>query len=53
MFAFAISGAIAGVRQRLDIYGVRVLAFVASSFGGIGRGVLIGAIPPAALKDWR
>ena len=28
-FAFAISGAVAGVRRRLDIYGVLVLAFVA------------------------
>jgi uncharacterized membrane protein YeiH len=43
----------AGTRSRLDIYGVLVLSFVASSFGGITRDVLIGAIPPAALRDWR
>jgi uncharacterized membrane protein YeiH len=42
-----------GVRRRLDVFGVLVVAFVASSFGGILRDVLIGAIPPAALKDWR
>lgn len=52
-FAFAVSGAMAGVRQRLDLFGVLVLAFAASSFGGIGRDVLIGATPPAALVDWR
>jgi uncharacterized membrane protein YeiH len=52
-FAFALSGAVAGVRRGLDIFGVLVLAFVASSFGGIGRDLLIGATPPAALKDWR
>ncbi|MCH4267324.1 MAG: TRIC cation channel family protein [Brevundimonas sp.] len=52
-FAFAISGALAGVRRRLDVFGVLVLSFVASSFGGIGRDVLIGATPPAALVDWR
>lgn len=52
-FAFAISGALAGVRRRLDVFGILVLAFVASSFGGIGRDVLIGATPPAALVDWR
>jgi len=52
-FAFALSGAMAGVRRRLDIFGVLVLAFAASTFGGITRDVLIGAIPPASLQDWR
>lgn len=52
-FAFALSGALAGVRRRLDIYGVLVVAFVASTFGGISRDLLIGAVPPAALIDWR
>ena len=52
-FAFALSGAVSGVRRGLDIFGVLVLSFVASSFGGIGRDLLIGATPPAALKDWR
>lgn len=33
-FAFAISGALAGVRRRLDVFGVLVLSFAASSFGG-------------------
>ena len=52
-FAFALSGAVAGVRKRLDVYGVLVVAFTASTFGGISRDVLIGAVPPAALSDWR
>jgi uncharacterized membrane protein YeiH len=52
-FVFALSGGLAGVQRRLDVFGVLVLSFVASSFGGIGRDVLIGAIPPAALVDWR
>ena len=47
-FAFAVSGATAGVRQRLDLFGVLVLSFAASTFGGITRDVLIGATPPAA-----
>ena len=42
-----------GVRERLDIFGVLVLSFVASSAGGIVRDVLIGSIPPAAISDWR
>lgn len=52
-FAFALSGAMAGIRRHLDVFGVLVLSFAASSFGGIGRDVLIGAVPPAALVDWR
>jgi uncharacterized membrane protein YeiH len=51
--AFAFSGAMAGIRRRLDIFGVLVLSFAASSFGGITRDLLIGATPPAALVDWR
>jgi len=52
-FVFAISGAMVGVRQRLDIFGVLVLSFAASSAGGIARDLLIGAVPPAAVSDWR
>ena len=52
-FAFALSGAMAGIRRRLDVFGVLVLSFAASSFGGISRDLLIGAVPPAALVDWR
>ena len=52
-FAFAISGATAGVRRRLDLFGVLVLSFAAATAGGIGRDVLLGATPPAALADWR
>jgi len=52
-FAFAISGAMAGIRRHLDVFGVLVLSFAASSVGGILRDLLIGAIPPAALVDWR
>jgi len=52
-FVFAISGAVAAVNHRLDIFGIVVLSFVAGNFGGIGRDLLIGAVPPAALADGR
>lgn len=52
-FVFAISGAAAGVKYRLDVFGVGVLAFVAGNAGGVIRDLLIGAVPPAALSDWR
>jgi uncharacterized membrane protein YeiH len=52
-FVFALSGAVTGVKHRLDLFGVLVLSFVAANFGGITRDVLIGAVPPAAISDWR
>lgn len=51
-FAFAISGATVGVRNRLDLFGVLVLSFAAATAGGITRDVVIGAIPPVALANW-
>jgi uncharacterized membrane protein YeiH len=51
-FVFAISGAASGVKNRLDMFGVCVLAFVAGNAGGMARDVLIGAVPPAAIRHW-
>jgi len=50
-FVFAISGAVAAVNRRLDIFGILVLSFVAGNFGGVTRDLLIGAVPPAALSS--
>jgi uncharacterized membrane protein YeiH len=52
-FVFALSGAVAGVKERLDLFGVLVLSFVAGSAGGIMRDLLIGAVPPGSISDWR
>ena len=52
-FVFALSGAAAGVKSRLDLFGLMVLAFAAGNAGGITRDLLIGAVPPAAISDWR
>ena len=52
-FVFALSGATAGVRNRLDLFGVLVLSYAAGNAGGITRDLLIGAVPPAAISDWR
>ena len=52
-FVFALSGATAGVKHRLDLFGVLVLAFAAGNSGGIARDVMIGAVPPAAIHEWR
>jgi uncharacterized membrane protein YeiH len=52
-FVFALSGAAAGVKHKLDAFGVGVLAFVAGNAGGVIRDLLIGAVPAAAINDWR
>jgi uncharacterized membrane protein YeiH len=53
IFVFALSGAIVAIRAGLDALGVLVLASVAGLGGGVLRDVLIGHLPPAALRDWR
>jgi uncharacterized membrane protein YeiH len=50
---FALSGAMAGVKRKLDVFGVLVLSFVAANAGGITRDILMGAVPPGAINDWR
>ncbi|RZA18790.1 MAG: trimeric intracellular cation channel family protein [Lysobacteraceae bacterium] len=53
IFVFALSGGVLAVRYRLDLFGVLVLACATAVTGGIARDVMIGAIPPASLADWR
>lgn len=50
---FAIEGASAATSGQLDLLGVMVLAFATALGGGIVRDLLIGAVPPASLRDWR
>jgi uncharacterized membrane protein YeiH len=53
IFVFAITGALVAVRKELDVFAVLVLAGTTGLGGGFLRDVLIGAVPPAALADWR
>lgn len=48
--AFAVSGAIAGVRKKMDIFGVNILAILTATGGGIIRDLIIGSTPPTAFK---
>ncbi len=50
---FGIEGATAAVAGHLDAFGVMVLSFATALGGGIIRDLLLGAAPPAALRDWR
>lgn len=51
-FVFGLSGGLAAVRAKLDLFGVVVLAAVVGLAGGIIRDLLIGT-PPATFRDWR
>src|SRR5579864_5205950 len=42
-----------GVRHGLDVFGILVLSYAAGTAGGITRDLLIGAVPPASVADWR
>src|SRR5215212_6010136 len=51
-FVFGLSGGLAAVRAKLDVFGVVVLSAVVGLSGGIIRDLLIGT-PPATFRDWR
>lgn len=48
--AFAASGALAGIRRDMDVFGVLVLGLVTATGGGTLRDLLLGS-PPFILKD--
>lgn len=50
---FAVEGAMAAAKEHLDLLGAMVLAFATALGGGIIRDVLIGAVPPNSIRDWR
>lgn len=49
--AFAISGALVGMRKNMDIFGVCVLGLTTAVGGGVLRDVILGATPPAMFTD--
>jgi uncharacterized membrane protein YeiH len=49
--AFAASGALAGVRRRMDFLGVIVLGLVTATGGGVMRDLLLNDTPPFCFKN--
>jgi uncharacterized membrane protein YeiH len=49
--AFAASGALAGTRRGMDIFGVLLLGLVTATGGGTVRDLLLGDVPPFIFKD--
>jgi uncharacterized membrane protein YeiH len=52
-YVFAVEGAMAAIRANLDLLGLLVLSFATALGGGVIRDVLIGAVPPNSIRDWR
>ena len=49
--AFASSGAMVGIRKKMDIFGVIVMAVMTAVGGGIIRDLVLGIHPPNTFKD--
>lgn len=49
--AFAISGALAAMNRRLDIFGIFIIAFVTAIGGGTVRDILIGNTPVTWMEN--
>lgn len=50
--AFAVSGALVGVRNRLDMFGVVVVGTTTGIGGGLIRDLLLGIHPPTSMVEW-
>lgn len=53
VIAFSISGAMAAIDNKLDLFGVIFLGIMASLGGGITRDILIGKLPPQMFSNYR
>jgi uncharacterized membrane protein YeiH len=49
--AFAAAGSLVGIKKRLDIFGVAMLAVTTAVGGGIIRDTLLGNVPPLAFRN--
>lgn len=49
--AFAISGALAAMNRRLDLFGIFIIAFVTAIGGGTLRDILIGSTPVTWMEN--
>lgn len=48
-----VEGAISAINGGLDLFGIMVLSFATALGGGVVRDLMIGAIPPNAIRDPR
>lgn len=50
--AFAVSGALVGVRHNLDLLGVLVVGLATGIGGGVIRDMILGVHPPVSFTHW-
>lgn len=49
--AFAVSGAVLGLKKNMDLFGVCILGLTTACGGGLIRDVLLGRLPPAMFRE--
>ena len=49
--AFAVSGALTGLRKNMDVFGVCILGLTTAVGGGVIRDVILGLTPPSTFRD--
>ena len=51
--AFAVSGAMLGLKKQMDLFGVCMMGLVTACGGGMLRDLFLGSAPPAVCRDPR
>lgn len=51
--AFALSGAMTGIKYKLDVFGIVLLGSTTALGGGVFRDLLIGNTPPMMFRDYK
>jgi uncharacterized membrane protein YeiH len=49
--AFAVSGAMTGLKKKMDIFGVAILGLTTAVGGGVIRDVILGVTPPVTFQN--
>lgn len=49
--AFALSGAMVGLEQRMDLFGVGIMGLIAACGGGVVRDLFLGRLPPVMFTN--
>ena len=49
--AFSVSGALVGIKKKMDIFGVAMLGLITAVGGGVFRDLIIGVNPPKAFQN--
>lgn len=51
VMAFAVSGAMTGIRKQMDVFGVCIMGVIVACGGGVFRDILLGSVPPAMFRQ--